>query len=230
MTAPTKNSADRDLVLAHIRSVVPGLERDAAAAALRQAKADHWSSFARLAAHFRTHPNALTQLDDQAPAPLIRLAHTLHAAARGDVAAPRCADCGRLTDKARQSGTGGRICGTCNARRQHAPCARCGQRRRIYARRSDGGICGPCYNADTSGTSWTGPSPSGRNRADSAAGWRRRCGACRTAALAAAAAHPNRTTTASSVGAPPRSPTTARTARSATPATDPRRAAADTAA
>jgi len=148
MTAPSRNPADRDLVLDHILSVVPGLERDAATAALRQAKADHWSSVARLAAHFRTHQHALTQLGDEAPAPLIRLAHTLHTAGHRGVAAPRCADCGRLTNKLVSPGPHGRICGACKTRRHHAPCARCGQRRRIYARRTEGGICGPCYNAD----------------------------------------------------------------------------------
>jgi hypothetical protein len=133
-------------VLNHLLSAVPGLGRDAAAAALRQAKADHWSSLARLAADFRDRPHALAQWDFQAP--LVRLAHALRSAGYRGVAAPRCADCGRLTDKLVILGPAGRICGTCKSRRHHAPCVRCGQRRRIYARRADGGICGLCYTAD----------------------------------------------------------------------------------
>src|SRR5206468_3289161 len=80
MSAPTKNPEDRERVLDHLLSAVPGLDRDAAVAALRQAKADHWSSLARLAAEFRDRPHALTQLDSQASAPLVRLAHALHSA------------------------------------------------------------------------------------------------------------------------------------------------------
>ncbi len=148
MTTPTGNAGDRERVLDHLLSAVPGLDRDAAAAALRQARADHWSSLARLAAHLRDHPHALAQLDSQAPAPLVRLAHALHSAGHRGVAAPCCADCGRLTDKLVSPGPGGRICGTCKTRRHHASCARCGQQRRIYARRGDGGICGPCYTAE----------------------------------------------------------------------------------
>jgi len=76
------------------------------------------------------------------------LAHALTDAGYQTVAAPACAGCGRITADLRRKTASGRVCGTCAARDSKGTCARCGQARRIYARRPEGGICSACYDKD----------------------------------------------------------------------------------
>lgn len=82
------------------------------------------------------------------PLALVRLAHALLDAGYQAVAAPACAGCGRITIDLRRKTASGRVCGTCAARDAKETCARCGQPKRIYARRPEGGTCSACYDKD----------------------------------------------------------------------------------
>ena len=82
------------------------------------------------------------------PLALVRLAHALIEAGHLTVAAPACAGCGKTTADLRRKTASGRVCGTCAARDSKGTCARCGQAKRIYARRPEGGICSACYDKD----------------------------------------------------------------------------------
>jgi hypothetical protein len=79
---------------------------------------------------------------------LVRLAHALIEAGYLTVAVPACSGCGKVTADLRRKTASGRVCGTCAARDSKGTCARCGQARRIYARRPEGGICSACYDKD----------------------------------------------------------------------------------
>jgi hypothetical protein len=82
------------------------------------------------------------------PLALVRLAHALIETGYQTVAAPACTGCGRITIDLRRKTASGRICGTCAARDSKGTCARCGQAKRIYARRPEGGICSAYYDKD----------------------------------------------------------------------------------
>jgi hypothetical protein len=82
------------------------------------------------------------------PLALVRLVHALMDAGYQAVVAPACAGCGRITIDLRRNTASGRICGTCAARDSKGTCTRCGQAKRIYARRPEGGICSACYDKD----------------------------------------------------------------------------------
>lgn len=67
-----------------------------------------------------------------------------------DVVPPRCLDCGKARPLPKQV-EGGRVCQTCNARRNARPCATCGFIKPVAYRRPDGAaVCLRCRTLDPS--------------------------------------------------------------------------------
>jgi len=127
---------------------VPELDTGAARAALATAKAEHGRAMHEIDALLKEHPGALMTTPAAYPLALVRLVHALMDAGYQAVVAPACAGCGRITIDLRRNTASGRICGTCAARDSKGTCTRCGQAKRIYARRPEGGICSACYDKD----------------------------------------------------------------------------------
>jgi hypothetical protein len=127
---------------------VPGLDAEAVRAALTTARAEQGRALREIDALLKEHPGALMASPAAYPLALVRLAHALMDAGYQAVVAPACTGCGRITIDLRRNTASGRICGTCAARDSKGTCARCGQAKRIYARRPEGGICSVCYDKD----------------------------------------------------------------------------------
>lgn len=148
MTTASPDDESRDRVTACLISSVPGLDDEAAHDVLAAARAEHGRALRETDALLREYPGALVTTPATYPLVLVRLAHALIDAGYLTVAAPACAGCGRITADLRRKTASGRVCGTCAARDSKGTCARCGQARRIYARRPEGGICSACYDKD----------------------------------------------------------------------------------
>lgn len=133
-----------------LTTALPGLDTEAASAALQQAQADHGIVLRELDEHLAVHPDALTSGDPRCPAVIVRLTRALLAAGHADATPPGCSDCRRIGIALPRNGPAGRICQACAARspRNKKPCARCGRTARIFARRDEGGICYSCYRKD----------------------------------------------------------------------------------
>jgi hypothetical protein len=148
VTGPVKRAGDRDLVVARLIASLPALQTATALEMLRLAKADHWRSLRELADHLSARPDALSAPATDAPVALLRLCQVLHAAGHADVTDPACAGCGRSGLRLIHPSPNGRLCGTCKSRHHHGVCPRCGRHARLVARRSEGVICGSCYDRD----------------------------------------------------------------------------------
>jgi hypothetical protein len=120
---------------------LPGLDAAAAQQILTAARVDHGRALREVDAVLKEHPGALVTAPAGYPLALVRLAHALIEAGYQAVAAPACAGCGKITIDLRRKTASGRVCGACAARGSTGTCARCGQVRRINARRPEGGIC-----------------------------------------------------------------------------------------
>lgn len=137
-------------VIGTLTSALPGLDAEAAAAALEKASADRGIPMRELDEHLAARPDALTSGDPHCPAVIVRLAQVLAAVGHAGARPPGCAGCGRTGIELARSGPDGRICQACAARDpgKKKPCARCGTVARIMARRDEGGICYSCYRKD----------------------------------------------------------------------------------
>jgi hypothetical protein len=104
----------------------------------------------------RSAPDVVRSGSSDCPAAGARVLADL--ARRGiDVVAPRCLDCGKARPLPKQV-DGGRICQTCNVRRNARPCATCGVVKPVAYHRSDGAaVCLRCRTLDPE--TWT---PCGR--------------------------------------------------------------------
>jgi hypothetical protein len=127
---------------------VPGLDIEAARSTLATARVEQGRALREIDALLKEHPGALMASPAAYPLALVRLAHALMDGGYQAVVAPACAGCGRITIDLRRNTASGRICGTCAARDSKGTCARCGQAKRIHARRPEGGICSACYDKD----------------------------------------------------------------------------------
>ncbi len=143
MTAASLDDEPLDRVAACLISSVPGLDDGAVRDVLAAAGAGHGRALREIDALLKEYPGALVTTPAAYPLVLFRLAHALIAAGCLTVAAPACAGCGRITADLRRKTASGRVCGTCAARDSKGTCARCGQARRIYARRPEGGSARP---------------------------------------------------------------------------------------
>jgi hypothetical protein len=135
-------------VVASLAACVPELNEHAALGILAAAGADRGRSLRELDDCLREHPRALAVTPAGYPLALVRVAHALIEAGHRTVTAPACAGCATVTIDLRRLTPAGRVCGACAARRSTGECARCGQVRRISARRPEGGICAACYDRD----------------------------------------------------------------------------------
>ncbi|HEX9542546.1 MAG TPA: hypothetical protein VGA04_30850 [Streptosporangiaceae bacterium] len=138
----------RERVIAHLGATLPGLDVKTARDVLVGAKAGEGRTLRELDALFREHSGALAATPAEFPLVLIRVAHALVGTGHPPVALPACAGCGKITTDLRRKTASGRVCTACAARRSTSTCARCGQLRRINARRPEGGICSACYAKD----------------------------------------------------------------------------------
>jgi hypothetical protein len=138
----------RERVIACLVAALPGLNVQSAGDVLAAAKVAHGRALRELDAHLREHPDALVTTPAEYPLALARLAHALIQAGHRSVAAPACAACGKTTLDLRRKTASGRVCAACAARRSTGTCARCGEVKRINARRDEGGICSACYAKD----------------------------------------------------------------------------------
>jgi hypothetical protein len=148
VTAASAGEESRDRVAARLINSVPGLGDGAVRGVLATARAEHGRALREIDALLKEHPEALVTTPAAYPLVLVRLAHALIAAGYLTVTPPACTGCGRITADLRRKTATGRVCGTCAARDSKGTCARCGQARRIYARRPEGGICSACYDKD----------------------------------------------------------------------------------
>ena len=148
MTTANPDDESRDRVTACLIGSVPGLDDGAARDVLAAAGAGHGRALREMDSLLKEHPGALAMTPASYPLALVRLAHALIEAGHLTVAAPACAGCGKTTADLRRKTASGRVCGTCAARDSKGTCARCGQAKRIYARRPEGGICSACYDKD----------------------------------------------------------------------------------
>jgi len=146
MANPDDESRDR--VTACLISSASGLDDGAARDVLATAGAGHGRALREMDSLLAEHPRALVTTPASYPMALVRLAHALIEAGYLTIAAPACAGCGKVTADLRHKTASGRVCGTCAARDSKGTCARCGQAKRIYARRPEGGICSACYDKD----------------------------------------------------------------------------------
>jgi len=138
----------RARVAARLATCVPGLDAQATPGILAAASADRGRSLRELEDCLLEHPDALAVTPAHYPLALVRVAHALIEAGHQAVAVPACAACGTVTTDLRGLTDSGRECAACAARRSTGTCARCGQIRRINARRPEGGICSACYARD----------------------------------------------------------------------------------
>jgi len=148
VTTANPDDESRDRVTACLISSVPGLDDGAARDVLATAGAGHGRALHEIDALLKEHPGALVTTPTAYPLVLVRLAHALIDAGYLAVTPPACAGCGKITADLRRRTASGRVCGTCAARDSKGTCARCGQAKRIYARRPEGGICSACYDKD----------------------------------------------------------------------------------
>jgi hypothetical protein len=148
VTAASAGEESRDRVAARLINSVPGLGDGAVRGVLATARAEHGRALREIDALLKEHPEALVTTPAAYPLVLVRLAHALIAAGYLTVTPPACTGCGRITADLRRKTATGRVCGTCAARDSKGTYARCGQARRIYARRPEGGICSACYDKD----------------------------------------------------------------------------------
>ena len=148
MTTANLDDESRDRVTACLISSVLGLGDGAARDVLAAARTGHGRALREIDALLKEHPGALVTTPASYPPALVRLAHALIEARYLTVAAPACTSCGKITADLRRRTASGRVCGTCAARDSKGTCARCGQAKRIYARRPEGGICSACYDKD----------------------------------------------------------------------------------
>jgi hypothetical protein len=135
-------------VIARLAATVPGLDSKTARDVLVAAKAGEARALRELDALFREHPGALAVTPAEFPLALVRVTHALIEAGYRPPAVPACAGCGKITPDLRRRIASGRACATCAASRSTGTCARCGQVKRINARRDEGGICSACYAKD----------------------------------------------------------------------------------
>ena len=135
-------------VAASLAACVPELDGHAAHGILTAASADRGRSLRELEDCLREHFDALAVTPARYPLALVLIAHALIEAGHQAVTAPACAGCGTATTDLRRLTAAGRVCSACAARRSRGECARCGQVRRINARRPEGGICSACYARD----------------------------------------------------------------------------------
>lgn len=150
MRARAGLAADQEAVRAYLLAAVPGLDHDGAARLLERAAAAGAGSVRQIAAHLAGHPDPLRTHRQDIPPGLIRLAWRLHADGHDWVIPPRCAGCGKITAALNSLSPAGRICVTCKARARRTQCGRCGRTAAPAARRSDGLICGTCYDREPS--------------------------------------------------------------------------------
>ena len=148
MTTANPGDESRDRVTVCLISSVPGLEDGAVRDVLVAAGAGHGRALREMDSLLEEHPGALVMTPASYPLALVRLAHALIEAGYLTVAVPACAGCGKITADLRRKTASGRVCGACAARDSKGTCARCGQAKRIYARRPEGGICSACYDKD----------------------------------------------------------------------------------
>jgi len=148
VTVASPDDESRDRVTACLISSVPGLDDEAAHDVLAAARAEHGRALREIDALLKEHPEALVTTPAAYPLVLVRLAHSLTDAGYLTVTPPACTGCGKITTDLQRKAASGRVCGTCAARDSKGTCARCGQARRIYARRPEGGICSACYDKD----------------------------------------------------------------------------------
>lgn len=139
-------------VVGRIITTVPELTEADAVAALGQAKAFAGKPFRELDEYLVAHPDALTSGDPHSPLSLVRLAYVLAEAGHDGVKPPTCSRCERATPKLPSVKPEGRVCGNCAANDHRDQCARCGQVKRMYARRPEGRICGNCLSKDPQAT------------------------------------------------------------------------------
>ncbi|MFI5634711.1 hypothetical protein ACIA8E_36255 [Streptomyces sp. NPDC051664] len=136
-----------DTLIDHVQTVASQLNRAAAEAAIiATANHDGWRT--RLLRSLEAAPDWSTSADSRLPLPVQRLLRHLKEAG-AEVALPRCATCGRASQKRglpRLLPDGTRNCDTCGSYRDAQPCARCGNLRPVTARDEDGGpLCLRCY-------------------------------------------------------------------------------------
>jgi hypothetical protein len=136
-----------------VAGLLPGLPADRAAAAVAAVTVGGLERLRpprhrAITGWLRAHPDALTSGASTAPLDVARLIDQLRAAGRGDVVAPRCADCGR-TRLLRATSEAGRICHSCDSRRRVEPCHRCGRVERVCTRDDQRQpVCERCRRAD----------------------------------------------------------------------------------
>jgi hypothetical protein len=120
-----------------------------------------------IAEHLRGDPGALASGETAVPIDVLRLISELRRAGRGDVAQPRCADCGRERFLRAHRPDGQRVCASCSqAYHLSERCGRCGRQARVCARDPGGGaVCERCRRADPA--AWKPCGICGRN------GWTR---------------------------------------------------------
>jgi hypothetical protein len=148
VTTADPDGESRARVTSCLIASVPGLDPGVARDALVTARAERGRALREIDALLEERPGALVTSPTAYPLALVRLAHALTEAGYQTVAVPACADCGKVTIDLRRKTASGRVCGTCAARDSKGTCTRCGQAKRIYARRPEGGICSACYDKD----------------------------------------------------------------------------------
>ncbi|MEU0099959.1 XRE family transcriptional regulator [Streptomyces sp. NPDC006267] len=140
----------QEQIVALLRSAVgEPLTPEQVQAVAEEARAWRGANAFRLVRYLSDRPDALIRPGNDCPTCVVRLLAALTAAGHGDkVALVACGDCGRTKPLPTENGPEGRLCSRCAGQRAKKPCARCGNVASIYARRPEGGICGPCRNKE----------------------------------------------------------------------------------
>jgi len=131
-----------------VMTVVPDLSEAAWATAMQAIESQRGIGLRDLDEHLAARPDALTSGDPRCPLALVQFTRALNAAGHSAVVSPGCHLCGRDTVELPFSSPAGRSCRRCYINMNKKPCARCGQTRKIVARRNEGGICHVCYGTD----------------------------------------------------------------------------------
>ncbi len=203
MTTADPDGGSRARVISCLITSVPGLDTAAAQRVLATARTDHGRALREVDALLKEHPNALVTTPATYPLALVRLGHALIEAGYQTVAAPACAGCGKITIDLRRKTTSGCVCGACAARGSTGTCARCGQVRRINARRPEGGICSACYDKDEQVVTECGGCGRTRRAAARMPDGSARCQFCATRAARTCSACGQQRTVAGTTGAGP---------------------------